>query len=89
MCWWDSHLLRVVGRQIKDHIITLAGIAYLILKSEVYGLIQGPYIQTYAHEVMSFLEASGRRLGPLDESMFQDMFDWLERCLEKTTALIL
>ena len=25
-------------------------------------------------KVMSVLEASGRRIGPLDESMFQDMF---------------
>jgi len=75
MCWWDSRLLRMVGGQIKDYIITLAGIAYLILKSEVYGLIQGSYMRTYAHEFMSFLEASGRRLRQLDESTFQDMFD--------------
>jgi len=40
--------------------VTLAGIAYLIIKSEVYGSIGLPYIRTYAPEVMSFLEASGR-----------------------------
>jgi len=40
-------------------VITLAGIAYLIIKSEVYGSIGGPYIRSYAPVVMSFLEASG------------------------------
>jgi len=40
--------------------ITLAGIAYLIIKSEIYSSIGGPYIRTYAPKVMSLLEASGR-----------------------------
>jgi len=68
--------------------ITLAGIAYLIVKSEVYGFIGWPYIRTQASQAMSFTEVSGRRLGILDESMSQDMFNWLERCLENSTPLI-
>ena len=68
--------------------ITLAGIAYLIIKSEVYGFIRWPHIRTQAPGVMSFTEASGRRLGILNESTFQDMFNWLEQCLEITTPLI-
>ena len=68
--------------------ITLGGIAYLIIKSEVYGFIEWPYIQTYAPEVMSFQEASGRRLGLLEGSTFRDLFNWLGRCLANTTPLI-
>jgi len=56
-------------------LITLAGIAYPIFKSEVYGLIGRSYIGTHAPEVMSFSEASGRQLRTLNESMFQDMFN--------------
>ena len=67
---------------------TLAGIAYLIFKSKVYSFIRWPSIWTHATEVMSFLEASGRRLGIVDESMFPDMFNCLKRCLENTTPLI-
>ena len=68
--------------------ITLAGIAYLLFKNNVYGSIGWPYIRTQAPGVMSFTPLSGRRLGKLDESMFQDMFTWLERCLENTTPVI-
>jgi len=58
-------------------VITLAGIAYLIFMSEVYGSIRSPYMRTYAPKVKGFLEASGRQLGPLDESTFKDcLIDW-------------
>jgi len=58
------------------------------IKSEVYDFISRPYIRTQALHVMSFSVASGRSLTTLDKSMFQDMFNLLELCLENTTALI-
>jgi len=53
--------------------IALAGIAYLIFKSEVYGFIERSYIRTHDPEVISFSEASERGLGTREESTFQDM----------------
>jgi len=49
----------VLLEQIVVHII-LAGIAYLIIKSVVYGFRGLPYIQTHAPRVITFLEASKR-----------------------------
>ena len=47
----------------------------LIIKPKVYGFIGWLYVRTHAPWVISFLEASERRLRLLDGSTFQDMFN--------------